>query len=516
MAEPIAPTNYSIAPTGIAPTGIRAAAPVQTLTPKEELDTAYKFAAQTGDANALSKVAELSVGTPLQQEATLAADVVKKNQGEFDRLIAPIAQKGGPDTPEGRKAAADTWKHVGSDPKFGTWLVHYLMKDPNARAYAGVGKITSTYETGLDGSLLNVEKNDLGQITGVTDSNGNPVSKQEYERLQAANGIGKVVTEERMKAQAKFNAEARNLEDKQINAYQAFAPKLDAYGKDIKALGEGLVASGVKPGNIADLVSFGTQSLSSSRSQNEAINKLKSATRGGSASITSEEAKSLAAQAKIPGVVTVSGDGKSILINNKAVNASDLDQYQTTGGTSTAFEQATSGNQQQRAMGALFKNLSAPQQQAVLRLVDLQSNVTNDMNTLRNEVGDLKFMVNLNDFDPLKGFGSTMAKAESMIHNAQMINSYAEDRKQKLQKFDSVGQNPTAGELQAAFTRTPGYHENADNLHKKMNDYLNYDLLEAQNSRPAVKPVTVKENKPKAPPVTEEKPSRFSRHVKKD
>ena len=479
MPDPIAP-SYSIAPQPVAPTGIRAEPPVQAPPSiSNDLKTGYELAIQSKDPGVLQNYAQQARGTAFGDEAALASEVIKSNHAEYDRLIAPIQKAGGVGTPEGNLAAVDTWKHVGSDPKFGTWLIHYLMKDPNARAYAGAGKISTSNEYGTDGTLLQVDKNDLGEPVKVINlATGKLVGPQEYASLKAANGIGKVVTEERLKNQAKFNADARNLEDQQLNTYVAFSKKLEDAGRSIVDLGNGLAQSGVKPGDVAKLVSFGNQSLTESKSRSEQFNKLDSLTKSGDAKTNIEQIKTISARAGFPGVVNVTSDGKLIFSNGETKSVSDLAQTQTLNTASSAFENATTGNQQQRAMGELFSKLSPPQQQALLRMVDLQSNVTNDYNKIRSEVGDLRFLVNLNDLDPMRGFGATLAKGESMIHNAQMINEYAKTRGEHLKVFEANGKNPSAGEMQAAFTRTAGYNEKADELTKKVNQYIEFDIKE--------------------------------------
>jgi len=480
MADPIAPTNYSIAPAGIAPTdGIKVPAVTAPPSTENDLKVGFDLARKSGDPKVLVNFAQQARGTEYGQEAALGAQVVQKNQDEFDRLVQPIASKGGPDTPEGRLAAMDTWKTVGDDPKFGTWLVRYLMKDPNARVYAGLGNIKKEIEYGKNGEMIQVGRNELGEIAEVKNlATGKMLAPTEYNELKSALGVGKVITEEREKSKAKFNAEARNVEDAQINAYSAFADKLNAAGQGVLQIGDALVKSGVKPKNVAELVAFGNQSLSESRSNSELIGKLGSLTKGEGASRDIEQIKKVAAQLGYPDVVSVKADGTLVRKNGETVSETKLKQEQEQKTASSAFENATTGNQQQRAMGKLFKSLSVDQQQAVLRLVDLQSNMTNDYNRLRSEVGDLRFLVNLNDLDPLRGFGATMAKGESMVHNAKMIQEYAASRAEQLKVFDSRGQNPNAGEMQAAFTRTSGYQTNADNLTKKINQYLDFDITE--------------------------------------
>lgn len=520
MAEPIAPA-YPVPQTGVAPASARSSAPVQQNKPAADLETAYKVASQTANADALDLVAQQAENTEIKQEAELASQVIRKNQDEFDKITAPIAKAGGPDTAQGRLAAVEQWDTYGNDPKFGTWLVKYLMKDPTARVYAGFGNIKKTYEYGKNGDLLEVSKNELGNITNVLNAKTNqPVTKSEYAELQAAEGVGKVLTEEREKIKNKFNAEARNAEDAQVNAYAAFAPKMKAVGQDVYALGDALVKSGVKQGDIAKLVSFGNQTLSASQSQASLKSKLISEGKAAAASNDIEAVQRIAGQLGIPDVASVKSDGTLVRKNGQTVSLNSLDQGTTQDTASKAFENASSGNQEQRAMGELFSKLTPQQQQAVLRMVDLQSNLTNDYNKIRSEVGDLRFLVNLNDFSPLRGFGATMAKAESMIHNADMIKNYAEHRKNQLKFFDSKGQNPSAGEMQAAFTRTAGYQAVADDLQKRINSHLDFDLENSAKESNAVSAAaTLKPaNKgPVAPKIDKPAPvSRFSRFLKKD
>jgi hypothetical protein len=394
------------------------------------------------------------------------------------------------------------------------------MKDPTARVYAGFGNIKKSYEYGRNGDLLEVSKNELGNITNVLNAKTNqPVSKSEYAQLQAAEGIGKVLTEEREKIQTKFNAEARNVEDAQVNAYTAFAPKLKAVGQDIYALGDALVKSGVKQGDIAKLVSFGNQTLSASQSEASLKSKLISEGKAAAASNDIEKVQRIAGQLGIPDVASVKSDGTLVRKNGQTVSLNNLEQGTTQDTASKAFENASSGNQEQRAMGELFAKLNPNQQQAVLRMVDMQSNLTKDYNKLRTEVGDLRFLVNLDDFSPLRGFGATMAKAESMIYNADMITNYANHRKEQMKIFDSKGQNPNAGEMQAAFTRTAGYQAVADDLQKRVNNHLNFDLEHSASEANATAAAATLKPRAKGPvpPKTEAAPvSRFSRHVKKD
>jgi len=435
--------------------------------------------------------------------------------------IAPINKAGGPDTAEGRLAAVQQWDTYGQDPKFGTWLVKYLMKDPTARVYAGFGNTKKSYEYGKNGDLLEVSKNELGNITNVLNAKtSQPVSKAEYAELQAAEGVGKVLTEEREKVKNKFNAEARNAEDAQVNAYAAIAPKMKAFGQDIYALGDALVKSGLKQGDISKLVSFGNQTLSSSQSEASLKSKLISEGKAAAASNDIERVQRIAGQLGIPDVASIKSDGTLVRKNGQTVSLNSLEQGTTQDTASKAFENASSGNQEQRAMGEMFSKLTPPQQQAVLRMVDLQSNLTNDYNKIRSEVGDLRFLVNLNDFNPLRGFGATMAKAESMMHNSDMINNYVNHRKEQLKIFDSKGQNPTAGEMQAAFTRTAGYIEVADKLQKRVDSHLDFDLKHSEQEASAVRAAATLKSASKAPvpPRTESAApvSRFSRHVKKD
>jgi hypothetical protein len=117
-----------------------------------------------------------------------------------------------------------------------------------------------------------------------------------------------------------------------------------------------------------------------------------------------------------------------------------------------------------------------------------------------------------------------MAKGEAMVHNADMIKQYANTRSEQLKIFDARGQNPSAGEMQAAFTRTPGYHQTADDLTNKISQYLDFDIKErsadeqgkaAAASAKAVK-AAAKPPEAKPTPKPEEKTSRFARHLKKE
>jgi hypothetical protein len=524
MPDPIAP-SYSIAPQPVSPTGIRAEPPVQAPpSASNDLKTGYELAIQSKDPGVLQNYAQQARGTAFGDEAALASEVIKSNHAEYDRLIAPIQKAGGVDTPEGRIEAAKTYDYVGKDPKFGEWLIHYLMKDPMARVYAGAGNIKTELKYGVDGQLVEVHRNELGSVVRAKNfATGKELSKPEYDALKAESGVGKVITEERLKNQAAFNADARNLEDKQLNTYVAFSKKLEDAGRSVVDLGNGLAQSGVKPGDVAKLVSFGNQSLTESQSKSKLASELGSLTKGATASQDIEKIKKISAQLGITDVVSVKSDGSLIRKNGETVSLSELAQKTSQETASSAFENATTGNQQQRAMGALFSKLSPPQQQALLRMVDLQSNVTNDYNKIRSEVGDLRFLVNLNDLDPMRGFGATLAKGESMIHNAQMINEYAKTRGEHLKVFEANGKNPSAGEMQAAFTRTAGYNEKADELTKKVNQYIEFDIKEktaeeqgkaaAEAAKP-VKAVAPPKTKPEAKP--EEKQSRWSRHTKKD
>jgi hypothetical protein len=235
--------------------------------PEPTASQQFDAAVATKDPKATLAVAERHAGTDVGFAALKAADVMMKGQQEFKDMTAPIEKAGGLGTPAGNIAAAKQGQKVfqQDEPRFRDAFVHWLTGN-NAMAQAMItgGSVTKTIVTDINGKLIKVSKNQLGDIVDVEDSLGNKLTQEEYDKRY----VGRQKYEETLgylnqKQQQEENIKQQKLSEKVNNANASFQAQAGSkYGEIFDNIGilrrKGIDFSSKE---YADILKFSSNSL---------------------------------------------------------------------------------------------------------------------------------------------------------------------------------------------------------------------------------------------------------------
>jgi hypothetical protein len=469
--------------------------PIFQTDPATDTQNALINAKRNADSGALAEIESSAPGTEFGEEAKIAKQIVNKNLALHDEVMTPITQAGGINTPEGRLIASEQFRSYKDNPSIGKWFIHALMGDPKARVYAGGGQTITSYKYGNNGQLIRVDRDELGNIEKAYNMNTNkPVSQQEYAQLQADGDIGKAITEERLKNKIKFDQDSANKENLQANAYSSFADKAIMAGEEKKRLSQELIASGLNDKQVAHYVSFGNQTVNNATSLSRASDKLNSLSKGKGSSFDESEQKGL--KASLGGAFypfDFGSHGELVKKDGSSLTQTDLDQLQKHVNESIHKESNYTRTNLQAALGKVFENLSASQQDRILRLMEVDSNYQKDLNNLKSDYGDLPFLINTDEFNALTSPNRANAQAESMIHNGTIVKAYKQFRDQAMEDFERLGHVPTAGEIMSGFVKSPVYQNASKLVKEKIIKALSPELIQTNATVEPIEPKQVKQ-----------------------
>ena len=183
---------------------------------------------------------------------------------------------------------------------------------------------------------------------------------------------------------------------------------------------------------------------------------------------------------------------------------------------SLSKEDAFAGTAEQQALATRFKSMSRGQQDQILAMADLESQYAKDYKAIKDKFGVLPFMADTGAFDAIRtSANQAEAQAETILHNANMIEKFAQFRRNELKKFESLGQVPTAGDMLSAFVRSDEFKNSSKESRDKVFEIMKREVMmrpeqgapAAVAAPPAAKPAA------KAPPKNRPTPDQIFKSV---
>ena len=441
-------------------------APVVATTPDLTPSQQFDIAVDTRDPRKAMEVATANIGTPVAVAAVKAADLMLKGEQAFQNMIAPIEKAGGVGTPQGNIAVAEKAKEVfkQDDPNMRDAFVHWLTgNNEMARAMITGGTVTKTIVTDIDGKLIKVAKNQLGDIVDVEDSLGRKLTREEYDKRYVGRQKWEdTLTFKGQEEQQKANIAALKESQAVNNAYAAAAPELESkYGEIyddlgyLRSMGKGLGAK-----EYADILKFASSSLGTADSVSKGSSTLDQANQNRSANagktLTSDQTSSLGLGKENKAGWKWTNRGIESTDGKQSISFDELKQKQS---TENKNNELTQNFQQTRAdliKSEKFKQLTSGDQNRLLKVLENSYQVGQKQLTLANAYKNTPaFMIMPSSIEIEDQYGLGQAKAIQGIFNAKALQLYSAYEKKMMAASGGIAPDPK--ELERGFTNTKEY-----------------------------------------------------------
>lgn len=422
----------------------------------------YDKAVENRDVGALKQAAKDNIDNPASGTFLRAAKIIERNQQEFQNLVAPIDQKGGTATPEGRMQIVSQFETTADRPQWGTALLKYVMGDKAGAVKQITGgdiKTKITYDN--DGNQIEEKFNELGEPLSYFDRNTNRfISKEEY--AKRAGGISSWsntlfgLTEAKRREQ---NLNTSQAETAQANHWLAMTQ--NHFGLARQSME---ILNKMKSDLPADLynkiIESTTSSVGSATSKSKSESVLRQLSEAASKGDGFKLSDTLAGE--------LGGRGKVLQIKGDRVVSTD--------GTFNESISSLKNRQSTESMNAEATNNAAKTRESIMaamRLGKLDEAAANNLLF----VIDASQRIGKETADAIEKYGrpsfisppstssivdkqsQMMAQSLQLMHNAEQMMVYKNYRDKAMQGYKQANQLPTAGEIDAAYTRTPGFRE---------------------------------------------------------
>jgi hypothetical protein len=456
-------TMNPVAP--VAPPDINNAAPVggaiSPVTAKTfDVASMYEDAASKGDPVSMYSLTSRVKGTELEPVVKRSAEIMQRNLDEFQKEIKPVMDKGGPGTPEGRIATAQTIDYMADKPQKMRAFVELLLGNPNWRTFVTGGTETKkiVYDN-QSGSPIEKTINELGTVIKAVDANtGQRLTRAEVAaRGGVVNSLQEAIGYQQNKDIAKFNAEAFNKANVATADYESKAPGLkDVYtelGQRLRNLGQVDLSEKQRQA----IGAFTNRSLGYSQTLTDGFNALRQKVDNKNVSLSEAQQKNLNAAAGKAGF-SVGADGSIINKSGENVTKNELDQAQKNLTNGIQFDRNFTQSKEDFIRSEVFKGLGEAEMRNLGRILDLQQIAERTQLELSSKHGNLPFLINPKSYQ----LGDEFVRGEALAligeFNQDATQAFANWRKAQLARYPK-SQVPTAGELESAFARTDAFRE---------------------------------------------------------
>lgn len=470
----------------------------------------YDKAVENRDVGALKQAAKDNIDNPASGAFLRAAKIIERNQQEFQNLVAPIDQKGGTATPEGRLQIVSQFETTADRPQWGTALLKYVMGDKAGAVKQITGgdiKTKITYDN--DGNQIEEKFNELGEPLSYFDRNNNKfISKEEY--AKRAGGISSWANTLYGQTEAKRreqNLATSQKESAQTNHWLAMTQNhfgLARQSMDIL----NKMKSDLPPELYNKIIESTTSSVGTATSKSKSESILKQLSEAASQGDGFKLSDTLAGE--------LGGRGKILQIKGDRVVSTD--------GTFNESISSLRNRQSTESMNAEATNNAAKTRDSIMAAVRLGKLDETAANQLLFVI-DASQRIGKETADAIEKFGrpsfisppstssivdkqsQMMAQSLQLMHNAEQMMVYKNYRDKAMQGYQQVNQLPTAGEIDAAYTRTPGFRELQGAYANDIGAVLSQSFSKQQKpeAKPAAGPVA-----PKSTPAQGGKPPRRS------
>jgi len=399
-----------------------------------------------------------------------------KRTVDFDNLSQRIKDAGGGSTPEQRIKLSKTLAEVQPETSVLKAIGQKMMgaTDQQARLFATQGRIVPKIVYDVDGAPLEAtfaensdtplkaidmntgkELNALewanrkgGQFANYKDTFGATASKIQVERRAADNETEAAITTLKEAAAPQLY----NLHKQQRDAYAKLGDK-----------------AGLSNDELNQLASMSSGTATYSQSLSDAYNTMKQAQKDKNTKDALQKSGKLAIAAGI-----LSGAANITKDKVESAGSSDLDQIYKNASSGQGLETGYSQTQKEAFTSAWYRRLDGEGKKLIEDIFQRSKNI-DQLNVQSTKAGDLLIAPTPYNPEILKQAGSGELQSALGEFNAEASDAFAKWR--KAQNFPASAM-PTAGELQAAFTRTGIYKD----LQKKYDSILDDVELRAQEN----------------------------------
>jgi hypothetical protein len=504
-------------------------APTQTVVPRagtrEGMNAAYNSAALTADPQKMLEFAKSASGTDFEEPALNAWRGMTNRLNQFDTITNAVENKGGIQSPNGRKELANQWEKA-PEPNLMRGIAEYLLGNKEARLFVSEGRMKPITTMDANGNPLTEYWTESGRRDHVIDPiTGKEVLPQEY--AQRGGGI-KDVTQTMpyvgKKETAEFNTKEANKANYATNELAAASGELGVLHSQVWSQWEKLGKEGnidlLSPEERAQLGSFATRTVSLGQTASESAQALDQYTRGGSASLSESQRKTLEASLAKLGM-RFGGEGSIVDEKGQKVHADKLNSLLSNNSFGKDFDQSFTQNKEQAMTQQILKKLGPEGQQAYSNILDGMKRIEDkkiELNQKHGANANLPFLVNPNMSGMVDQNARFMVQNLVGIYNAEITKDYADYRKEMLSHY-APGMAPPPGEIEAAYTRTQRYLDKKDAQAMQIKSAMNQ-----VNQTPSTPKTNISEEsvgglagqkainaaKPAVPPAQQSKPTQTS------
>ena len=439
--------------------------------PSDALKSQFDQAASNGDIKSMYDLFPKATGTSLAPKIIQSADIMRRNITPAEASLQSAKDNGGLSTPEGRMAFADTvseFKKLQPETGFLKGIANTLMGVPDSWKSMTRGLETTRVEYDKFGKpvISSYAQNNPDTPFQVIDGNTKqPISIQEYGQrgvhlfkdaaqspfVQAEGEVVKKNAQEFAKS-----AERANINAAAYSAIGKNAQKMEQLWDTFSS------KYGVSNDTLNELYSISSKSLSHEQAISDAVNQMLQGMSNDSRREGAEKLRALTGGGGIPSIVSINSKDQFVASDGKAYSTQDMQQrvndYLKKNTLNTQYQQ----NKQALEESSTFKILPMEAKVAMREIMNLtQSNhmLKNDVATTVGTLPIITTDIPHKIGDPFK---VGIISAQIAQANAEKVAAFQEFFANESTRF-SASNPPTAGALEAAFTRPDSEILNAIN-----------------------------------------------------
>jgi len=444
--------------------------------PSATLKSQYDAATLNGDIEGVKRLSTVATGTSLVGDIKNSVDVMERGVEPINKIVGAANSKGGVQTAEGRLAAVDQWKAVQPPTSIWKQIAGGLMGVPDAWKMGTQGRQESTieYDKFGNGAIVFYNQNNPKTPALVVDSETqNPLTPAEYTERgfglykdasssPFAQGVGEVFkknTVELSKSAARTNQSAAAYQDigeKSKKAEAIWTNLADNYGLSNKTLNQ--------------IHSLTSKVMSTETAVSDAVNQMTQGMTTDARRQGAENLRALTGNAGIPEIASINAKGQFVGTDGKSYTAQDLAQktqdYMKKNGLNSQYTQAKA----ELIKSALYQSLPKEAKTQLELGMDLTQAVHTRMNELRSsEIGELPFLTNNIPYRPGDPYQVAIIGSIFNQANTEKALAFADFFAKETAKYPA-NKPPSAGQIEAAFTRSPVMKEINDRYAKRIQD----------------------------------------------
>jgi hypothetical protein len=429
--------------------------------PSDALKGQFDQAALNGDIKSMYELFPKAAGTSLAPKIIQSAEVMQRNTVPAEVALQRAKDNGGLSTPDGRMAFANTvseFKQLQPETGFVKGLANTLMGVPDAWKSMTRGLETSRVEYDKFGKPVisayaqNNPDMPFQVIDGITKQ---PISLQEY----GQRGVHLF----KDAAQSPFVQAEGEVVKKNAQAFVQSAERANVNAAAYSAIGQNAQKMeqlwnkfadkyGISNDTLNELYSITSKTLSHEQAISDAVNQMLQGMTNDSRREGAEKLRSLTGGGGIPAIVNVTGKDQFVASDGKNYSSQDMQQkvndYLKKNTLNTQYQQ----NKQTLEESAAFKILPLEEKVAMREILNLTQANHMLKNDVASTVGNLPIITTDIPYKPGDPFKIGIIGAKIAQANAEKVAAFQNFFADESKRF-TAGNPPTAGSLEAAFTR---------------------------------------------------------------